>query len=63
MHSKPNIKTLIFAKESLFMRQLNEQTGEQQEKILHLPFQRQQTRDIYGIKKQGGLRGGGRMIQ
>ena len=44
------------------MRQLNEETGEQ-EKILYLPFQRQQTWDIYGIKKQGGLRGGGRMIQ
>lgn len=42
------------------MRQLNEETGEQEQKILYLPLQRRQTWDIYGIKKQGGLRGGGR---
>lgn len=32
MHNKPNTKTLIFAKESLFLRQLNDETGEQQQK-------------------------------
>lgn len=40
MHNKPNTKTLIFAKESLFLRQLNDETGEQQQKILYLPLQR-----------------------